>query len=407
MKNNMMNNQINDMQNLEQTKAVNPRQKPARKKNGFKATAGMLALCAVLSGGFGFAGGYLATGLNSTAEMAPTVTAPQSDGASVLAAAAGSSSDGLTTEEIAASCADSVVEIVTESVSTNSYLRQYVTEGAGSGVIISSDGYIITNNHVISGASKITVTTRSGDEYPATLVGTDAATDIAVVKIEATGLKAAQFGDSDSLQVGQTAVAIGNPLGELGGTVTDGIISALSREITIDGETMTLLQTNAAINPGNSGGGLFDDQGKLIGIVNAKSSGTGIEGIGFAIPINTARAIAEELMQNGVVTGRLEMGLGLTEVTDYITAVQSGVSRMGVYVASVTGSEAQKAGFQRGDCITAIDGQTVSSIAEIKALLKNYKVGDTITVTVVRGNRTGDLTLTLQQVQAASNASSL
>ncbi len=375
-----------------------------RKKGGFKTMAGMMALCAVLSGGFGFAGGYLANALAPAAS--DNLTAPLLPGTTpVIAAANGGTSSAV--ERVTEACADSVVEIVTESVSASNYLGQYVTSGAGSGVIISADGYIITNNHVINGANKITVTTRGGQEYTAKLVGTDAATDIAVIKVEASGLKAAQYGNSDTLKVGELTVAIGNPLGSLGGTVTDGIVSALSREITIEGETMTLLQTNAAINPGNSGGGLFDSTGKLIGIVNAKSSGSDIEGIGFAIPINTAKAIAEELIANGVVTGRLEMGLGLTEITNYITAVQSGVSRMGVYVAAVNSTAAQQAGFQRGDLITAIDGTAVSTVAEIKALLKNYKVGDTITVSIVRGGRTGDLTLTLQQVKASDSLDTL
>ena len=374
-----------------------------RKDKTFRTMAGMMALCAVLSGSFGYLGGSLSAGGE---ESNVAVSAPQqlpSDDLAAVSTAASSSSGSMTVAEIAAACADSVVEIVTESVSTNQFLQQYVTEGAGSGVIISEDGYIITNNHVIEDASRITVTTRSGEEYEATLIGTDSQTDVAVIKIEAEGLNAATFGDSDSLVVGQTAVAIGNPLGELGGTVSDGIISALSREITIEDETMTLLQTNAAINPGNSGGGLFDDQGHLIGIVNAKSSGTGIEGIGFAIPINTAKAIAMDLIENGVVTGRIEMGLGLVVVNDYQTAMQYGVSRAGVYVASVTGTAAEAAGFQQGDLITAVDGTEVSSVSEIKAILREHNVGDQITVSVIRGNRTGDLTLTLQQ--AAGTAS--
>ena len=392
-------------QDAAESRQLTDTKKVSRRKNkSFRTMAGMMALCAVLGGGFGFAGGYLSNSLTAQAPQ-PAAVSQSSTASTAVVSTVSTSGSAMTVKEIAASCADSVVEIVTESMTTNSYLRQYVTEGAGSGVIISSDGYIITNNHVIEGADKIMVTTRSGESYEAVLVGTDAQTDVAVIKVEASGLKAAQYGDSNTLQVGQTAVAIGNPLGELGGTVTDGIISALSREITIDGETMTLLQTNAAINPGNSGGGLFDDQGRLVGIVNAKSSGTGIEGIGFAIPINTARSVAEELMQTGYVSGRVEMGLSLTEIGDYWTAMQAGVSRAGVYVTAVSGTAAQNAGFQRGDCITAIDGTAVSTVAEVKALLKEHSVGDTITVSVIRGNRSGDLSLTLQQLQPAGSLS--
>ena len=161
------------------------------------------------------------------------------------------------------------MEVTTSSVQTNGIFAQYVTEGAGSGVIISEDGYILTNNHVIEGQSSIKVTTSDGQEYDATVVGTDDKTDIAVLKIEASGLTPAVIGDSDSLVVGETAVAVGNPLGELGGTVTDGIISALDREVTVEGKNMTLLQTSAAVSPGNSGGGLFNEKGELVGFVNA------------------------------------------------------------------------------------------------------------------------------------------
>ena len=174
----------------------------------------------------------------------------------------------------------------------------------------------------------------------------DAKTDLAVLKIEATGLTPAVFGDSDQLVVGETAVAIGNPLGELGGTVTSGIISALSRDVIIDGQTMTLLQTNAAINPGNSGGGLFNSAGELIGIVNAKSSGTGIEGLGFAIPGNTVKSVVEELMINGYVTGRLDTGIEVVDLTLQSTAFQYGVSRTGIYVLSVTGTDGFRAGIK-------------------------------------------------------------
>ena len=189
---------------------------------------------------------------------------------SVVRTSSSSSSDSsLSISDVAAVASNSVVEITTETVMMGTRMGQFVSEGAGSGVIITSDGYILTNNHVIDGASKITVRLKDGTSYNGVVVGLDEKTDLAVIKVDASDLQPAVFGDSSSLTVGETAVAIGNPLGQLGGTVTSGIISALDREISIDGETMTLLQTSAAINPGNSGGGLFNSYGELIGIVNA------------------------------------------------------------------------------------------------------------------------------------------
>ena len=166
-------------------------------------------------------------------------------------------------------------------------------------MVYSEDGYIVTNNHVIEGASNIKVTLHDGTEYPATLVAADSLTDVAVIKIDATDLPAVKFGDMDDLNVGDAVVAIGNPLGTLSGTATEGIVSALEREITIDGKQMTLIQTSASINPGNSGGGMFDGSGQLIGIVVAKSSGTGIEGLGFAIPVNTVSKAVDNIMNGG------------------------------------------------------------------------------------------------------------
>ena len=205
----------------------------------------------------------------------------------------------LSIAEVVEQVADTVVEITTTNVVTDRFYGQYVTSGAGSGVIISENGYIITNHHVIEGARSITVRLTDGSEFAATLVGSNADRDVALLKISATGLRAAVLGSSEALVVGQEVVAIGNPLGSLGGTVTDGIISALDRTVVIDGHRMTLMQTNAAINPGNSGGGLFNRAGELIGIVNAKQADTGIEGLGFAIPIDVAWETVEAIAKQG------------------------------------------------------------------------------------------------------------
>ena len=217
----------------------------------------------------------------------------------------------LSLQEIIARNENSVVAILTEQVSTDFWAGQYVTKGAGSGVIYKEDGYIITNNHVIKGASSITVTLHDGSEYPATLVATDELTDIAVIKIDATGLTPVTFGDMDKVSVGDAVIAIGNPLGTLSGTATEGIVSALEREIILDNKAMTLIQTSASINPGNSGGGLFDQYGKLIGIVVAKSSGSDVEGLGFAIPVDKVESVAKSLVENGYVEGRPMAGISI------------------------------------------------------------------------------------------------
>ncbi len=301
-----------------------------------------------------------------------------------------------TVSAVAKKALPSVVEITTEAVTNNAFYGQYVTEGAGSGVIISEDGYIATNNHVVNGASNIKVRLSNGDEHQATLIGTDAQTDIAVIKINAKGLTPAVFGNSDDLVVGELTVAIGNPLGELGGTVTDGIISALDREITVEGEMMTLLQTNAAVSPGNSGGGLFDAEGKLIGIVNAKSSGSSIEGLGFAIPVNTAKEIIKDLIENGFVTGRPSIGITVLEVlTDY-QKYMYGVRDYGVYIR-----EAANDKLKNGDRIIAINGNSVSQLSDIKSIVSKYEVGDKITITVTRNNKIIDVEVTL--IDSAEN----
>lgn len=296
---------------------------------------------------------------------------------------------GLSVAEVANIAAASVVEITTEAVSNDFFFGQYVNQGAGSGVIISSDGYIATNNHVIDGASKITVRLTNGEEYQAKLIGTDPQTDVAVIKVEDAKLQPVTYGDSDSLAVGDTAIAIGNPLGRLGGTVTNGIISALNREIQLENQKMTLLQTNAAINPGNSGGGLFNDQGQLIGLVVAKSggssSGTSIEGLGFAIPVNVVKEVVKSIMDVGYVQGRPVLGVSVVEINSVQKAYQYGVNQLGLYIGKLTeGTKAEKGGLKVGDCIVAVGDSQVTSMADLKQILQQHKVGETVTVLVSR-----------------------
>ena len=298
--------------------------------------------------------------------------------------------------------ADTVVEIDTQSV-VNSRNRQIVQPGAGSGVIISESGYIVTNNHVIVNsngtvADSITVRLRNGESHEATVIGRDVETDLAIIKIDAQGLTAAQFGDSSRLYVGVPVVAIGNPLGNLGGTVTEGIISALNRDITVEGETMHVLQTSAAVNQGNSGGGLFNLYGELIGIINAKPIGLGIEGIGFAIPSNVALSISLQLLEYGFVQGRVAFGINLVDINDLITAMLNGVRAMGLYVA--TNDEAS--GLAAGDRIVSIAGTNVSNRAQARAVYLNFNVGDTLEVEFVRGNQGYRTQITLQQAVQSS-----
>ena len=303
----------------------------------------------------------------------------------------------LTIQEITKTAQKSVVEIKTEGAVSDSWMQQYVTEGAGSGVIISKDGYIMTNNHVIEGANKITVTTYDKHSYEAEVVGTDRMNDVAVLQIRATGLTPAVYGNSDQLQVGDMAVAIGNPLGELGGTVTAGIISAKDRELSIDGKTMKLLQTDSSINPGNSGGGLFNGDGQLVGLVVAKSAGSDVEGLGFAIPINTAASVAQQLMDKGYVSGQPWTGMTYTEGSSGLDFIFGGSSGGTVYIYSVDTETAQEAGFKPGDVVYAVDDHQITSIEDLTSVIQAHKVGDRLNFTIVRDGQTMDLTLALQE----------
>lgn len=349
----------------------------------------------LLSGLSGFAGAYAANSLKLEAGVKGQSGAVSLDSIQ-LTSTDKASGEVLSISEIAELAADSVVEISTETVTRSSRMRQYISEGAGSGVVISKDGYIVTNNHVIDGASKITVMTHDQKSYTATLVGKDSKTDLAVLKISATNLQPAVYGDSSKLVVGELAVAIGNPLGQLGGTVTEGIISALNRDINIDGSTMNLLQTSAALNPGNSGGGLFNEYGELVGIVNAKSSGSGIEGIGFAIPINTVTGIVDDILAFGYVQGRIDTGLTLLDISDTQTALMYRVQSKGLYVLQVNDSASK---FKSGDRILSVDGTTISNASQFNQMIDKHKVGDTLNVVVSRNKSDLQLELTLKQAK--------
>ena len=366
-------------------------------KRSRKWVAGLVAGCMAVSFACGVGGAYLGNYLQDGSSSTPS--SQLVNGSSTTGAT--NTSTGTSTgsvEDVVSQVADSVVEIRTESVSYGSFMQQWVESGAGSGVIVTADGYIVTNNHVIEGANTIQVTLRNGESYTATLVGTDEETDVALLKIDATGLTPAVLGDSSTLRVGQTAIVIGNPLGSLGGTVTTGTVSALDREIELEGQTMNLLQTDAAVNPGNSGGGMFDLNGQLIGLIVAKSSGSNVEGLGFAIPVNDVRDVVEQLMNYGYVKGRIDLEMTLVDITSTQEALMYRVDRLGAYVLKVPdGSNAQSAGFQVGDCITAVGSTAVSSSSEITSALADYQVGDSVAFTVVRDGQTMTLNLTLAE----------
>jgi serine protease Do len=305
--------------------------------------------------------------------------------------ASDSAADELTLQEVYAKCAPAVVAITADVDDENYYW--------GSGVIMTSDGYIITNTHVLEGTNAVTVTLWDDSQYDAKLVGADAVSDIAVLKIEATGLTPAEFASSDMLKVGDRVIAIGNPLGEeLRGTMTDGIISAINRDITYNGNTMTLLQTNAAINEGNSGGPLIDMKGEVVGITNMKmmssSTYSSVEGIGFAIPSGTIKPVVDALIASGKVTGRPAIGITVGAIpesaTDYYDLPE------GLYISAVSeGSDAEKKGILVGDILTAVNGVPVSTTYDVSAIKDGLGVGDTLTLTIYRSGETFDVDVTL------------
>lgn len=310
----------------------------------------------------------------------------------------------LPTTEIAAQVGPSVVGVINKTVvqpqryfdpfTGRSYYYgnssgETVEQGSGSGIIFQEDGYIVTNQHVIDGASEILVILNTGDEFTAKLIGQDTKTDLAVLKIDPgdTKLTAATLGDSTTVQVGEKAVAIGNPMGmEFSGSTTQGIISAVNRTMTIEGRTYNLLQTDAAINSGNSGGALINEYGEVIGINSVKLSSSGVEGMGFAIAISEAKPIIDDLMSSGYVTGRPLVGISIKD-TGY-----------GLFIASVSeGSGAEEAGLKTYDMILEVDGQKVSSTDEVNKIRDKKKAGDQLKFKILRDGETLEVDVTLKE----------
>ncbi len=352
----------------------------------------LVIVCIVSSLCFGALGAFFA-GEGNGSEVAGGAVNPTVIYRSVDSVSTSSDGSELSYADVEALTGDSVVAITTEYQSMG--LWSYVTSGAGSGVVMSADGYIITNNHVVAGSSssryadKITVVLKNGEEYEAEIVGGDAGSDIAVIKIKPESeLTSAVFADSDKLAVGEEVVAIGNPLGTLSGTTTNGIISALAREIEVDGVDMKLLQTNAAINPGNSGGGLFNMNGELIGIVNAKSSGTGIEGLGFAIPSNDALDKATQLIERGEVTSNAKSKIGITTVDIFTRemAQKYGVNTYGVYVAALEEGYNEDV-LRVGDRLLAINEAEITAGSDVVNTVAESEPGTVLKFILYRNGR--------------------
>lgn len=380
--------------------------KKSKSKNGVSAKAVALICCftVLASGCFGFAGAYAASYLsrrNSALNQSDNITNDGNvniyRGVDEIPVTTTTNGESLSTAEVAAMVKDSVVEIVTEN-SVQSGWYQYVTKGAGSGVIVSSDGYILTNSHVVCNedtqklADNITVRLTNGDEYTAEVKGYDADADIAVLKIDADGLTPAVCGNSDNLAVGEEVVVVGNPLGKLGGTVTNGIVSATEREIQISGVTMTLIQTNAAVNPGNSGGGMFNMKGELVGIVNAKSSGSGIEGLGFAIPVNDAVNVMKQLLEYGYVRGKPMIGVTFAEVSNSSFMFYYDLKE-GIYVSDLTKGYNDDV-LKVGDRVIAVNGTEISSYNDIKSIVSASDVGDVLTFQIYRDGKLMEVEVT-------------
>ncbi len=334
-----------------------------------------------------------------TADVAEDVVPVAAKNNTASAARANSGVRNTPVVQVAREVGPAIVGITNKAVAQDFFTsRQFEVErGFGSGVIFRSDGYIVTNNHVIEGANELIVSLEDGSSYSGTLVGTDEMTDIAVVKIDAKNLPAARFGNSDDIMVGEPVVAIGNPMGlALHGSVTVGVISAIDRSISLN--DVSLLQTDAAISPGNSGGALVNYESEVIGINNAKVAREGVEGIAFSIPINTVKDVVNELMEKGYVARPY---LGVT-IFDPPTAARYGYSlniKRGVYVFQVAiNSPADRAGFQRGDIILSIDGREVNSVSEVRSNIVAHKVGATVKVTYDRNGTEHTANVILQEL---------
>ena len=391
-------------EDYQQTPKAEGKHAGKKKNKGLKVFAGIM--CAILCVGVVSLAGYGTYALVSnqqdqqSAEATTEGTDEQNQSSTTLVLndkpSTSNSSASVDLSEGELTITERAEKVLHSTVGIVSYIQNQQSifggeQSQGSGIIISADGYIVTNEHVISGATSIKVVLQDDSEYNATLVGSDERTDLAVLKIDATGLTPAEFGNSDQMQIGEQVIAIGNPGGlELAGTVTVGYVSAVNRSITTtNGNTVNCIQTDAAINPGNSGGALVNTYGQVIGINSQKIAATDYEGIGFAISINEAQPIINDLIQYGYVRGRVVMGITMQMIDQTYAAIYGYQPGIGV-VSVEAGSPAEEAGLVAGDIITAIDGQSITTQEELNTLLEQYSPGDTITLTVYRQSVRGD-----------------
>ena len=368
------------------------------KKRGFfhrtavKVTALILA-CAVAGGLAGWGGAAIAgsstsrTSIQQSSRQPVSVQVKNVDGQTKMEPA-----------EVYASVVNSAVSINCSATSTNIFGQQTQTASSGSGFIITEDGYVVTNYHVVSGASSVEVTLYNGDTYDATVIGGDSDYDVAVLKIEATGLQPVTLGESADVNVGDTVLAIGNPLGELTFSMSQGIVSSCDRAINVDGTPFNMIQVDCSINPGNSGGPLVNLYGEVVGIVSAKYStysSTTVEGLGFAIPISDVRSIITDIMENGAVTDKAYMAITAGTMNEQMAAQFNIDVTEGVFVYSVVeGGAGDKAGLRLGDVITKMGDKTLTSRQDLSAAMKGYRAGDTVTLTVYRGGQYIEVELT-------------
>ena len=368
------------------------------KKQGFfhrtavKVTALILA-CAVAGGLAGWGGAAIAGSSTSRTAIQQSSRQPVS--------VQGKNVDGQTKmepAEVYASVVNSAVSINCSATSTNIFGQQTQTASSGSGFIITEDGYVVTNYHVVSGASSVEVTLYNGDTYDATVIGGDSDYDVAVLKINATGLTPVTLGNSADVNVGDSVLAIGNPLGELTFSMSGGYVSSCNRAINVDGTPFNMIQVDCSINPGNSGGPLVNLYGEVVGIVSAKYStysSTTVEGLGFAIPISDVRSIITDIMENGAVTDKAYMAITAGTMNEQMAAQFNIDVTEGVFVYSVVeGGAGDKAGLRLGDVITKMNDKTLTSRQDLSAAMKGYRAGDTVTLTVYRGGQYIEVELT-------------
>lgn len=361
---------------------------PKKHHGGVGRVVALILSCAVISAACGFGGAILAqngsrtgkTTVQQSNHTATTVNVKKVDGQTLMSPA-----------EVYASTVNSVVSINCSAVSTNIFGQQTESASSGSGFIYTADGYIVTNQHVVANASSINVTLYNGDTYPATLVGSDSDYDVAVLKIDAKDLPAVTLGSSTDVNVGDTVMAIGNPLGELTFSMSQGIVSCVNRAINVEGTPFNMIQVDASINPGNSGGPLMNLYGEVVGIVSAKYSSyanTTVEGLGFAIPINDVQSIIKDIMENGSVGNKAYMAITAGTMTQQMAAQYKINATEGVFVYSVEDDGAgDKAGLKLGDVITKLNDTQITSMEDLSAAKKGFKAGDTVTLTVLRDGK--------------------